>query len=414
MFLAFGCTTDNSGNTTVVPLAPTGLTATVVSTTQVKLNWTDNATNETGYKIQRKTGNGIFADIASTGTYITTHDDLGLTANTSYTYRVYAFNNAGNSIQYSNEVTVNTSTVSNSNISFIWSTYNPVTDSINSFLCRNGISSQLSGSANDIFAIGSDVYLCGRLNKLPTIWKNDIAYTLNINPYTRGNATSVFVQGSDVYAVGVVSSNTGGNKPALWKNNALTLLNINNGSSGWAKNVFVSGNDVYVVGYVDIGTTSSIYYPAFWKNGVLTRLATYGTASSVFVSGSDVYVVGDLNQIANSDNIPFLWKNGTTSQLAIGGEATSVFVSGSDVYVAGCQNILNNFIPTYWKNGNAVQMFSLFGIANSILVVGNDVYAGISGQYQSGDQLTPIYWKNGISTQFSNLEGWVSDIIVTP
>ncbi len=109
MFLAFGCTTDNSGNTTVVPLAPTNLSATVVSTTQVKLNWTDNATNEAGYKIQRKTGNGNFTDIASTGADITTHDDLGLTANTSYTYRVYAFNNAGNSIEYSNEVMVTTS-----------------------------------------------------------------------------------------------------------------------------------------------------------------------------------------------------------------------------------------------------------------------------------------------------------------
>ncbi len=108
IFLAFGCTDDNSGNTTVVPLAPTNLSRTVVSNTQVKLNWTDNATNEAGYKIQRKTGNGNFADIASTGADITTHDDLGLTANTTYTYRVYAFNNAGNSIQYSNEVTLTT------------------------------------------------------------------------------------------------------------------------------------------------------------------------------------------------------------------------------------------------------------------------------------------------------------------
>jgi uncharacterized protein (TIGR02145 family) len=108
MFLALSCTTDTTGNTTVVPLAPTGLTATVISTTQVTLNWTDNATNETGYKIQRKTGNGNFVDVASTGTDITTHDDLGLTASTSYSYRVYAFNNVGNSIQYSNEVTVTT------------------------------------------------------------------------------------------------------------------------------------------------------------------------------------------------------------------------------------------------------------------------------------------------------------------
>ncbi len=111
MFL-FGCSTNNNGVTTVVPAAPTNLTGTATSGTQINLSWTDNATNETGYKIQRKTGNGSFTDAGSTGTDISTFSDLGLTNNTTYTYRVYAFNSAGNSLQYSNEVTVITNTVS--------------------------------------------------------------------------------------------------------------------------------------------------------------------------------------------------------------------------------------------------------------------------------------------------------------
>ena len=37
-----------------------------------------------------------------------TFSDLGLTPSTSYTYRVYAYNSAGNSLQYSNEVTLST------------------------------------------------------------------------------------------------------------------------------------------------------------------------------------------------------------------------------------------------------------------------------------------------------------------
>jgi uncharacterized protein (TIGR02145 family) len=104
--LFYSCSTDNTNTTTVVPIAPNGLTATVVSTTQVNLSWTDNSTNESGYKIQRKSAGGNFTDVGSTGADIATFSDQGLTPNTSYTYRVYSYNSAGNSLQYSNEVTI--------------------------------------------------------------------------------------------------------------------------------------------------------------------------------------------------------------------------------------------------------------------------------------------------------------------
>lgn len=91
-----------------MPLAPTNLTGSVISTTQINLSWTENATNEDGYKIERKIGTGNYAVVGSTGSNMTTFSDLGLTPSTSYTYRVYAYNSAGNSIQYSNELTLST------------------------------------------------------------------------------------------------------------------------------------------------------------------------------------------------------------------------------------------------------------------------------------------------------------------
>lgn len=107
--LAFwSCSTNNNGTVTVVPIAPTALIGTVASTTQINLSWTDNATNEDGYKIERKNGTGSFSVIGSTGSNLTTFNDMGLSPNTAYTYRVYAFNGAGNSLQYSNEVTLTT------------------------------------------------------------------------------------------------------------------------------------------------------------------------------------------------------------------------------------------------------------------------------------------------------------------
>lgn len=110
-FTFLGCHTNNNGTVTIIPLSPTNLTATVASTTQVDLSWTDNATNEDGYKIERKTGSGNYTIVGSTGANISTFSDMGLTANTTYTYRVYAHNSAGNSPQYSNEVSVTTSGV---------------------------------------------------------------------------------------------------------------------------------------------------------------------------------------------------------------------------------------------------------------------------------------------------------------
>lgn len=102
-----GCGSNN-GVSVATPSAPTNLTANLISDTQIDLYWTDNASSETGYKIQRKTPGGDFTDVGSTGADMTIFNDLGLTPNTTYTYRVFAFNSAGNSIQSSNEVTVTT------------------------------------------------------------------------------------------------------------------------------------------------------------------------------------------------------------------------------------------------------------------------------------------------------------------
>ena len=70
VFLFFGCSTSSDGNgnstTDVVPFAPANLTGNAASTTQINLSWTDNSTNETGFKIERKSGTGIFTVVGTT------------------------------------------------------------------------------------------------------------------------------------------------------------------------------------------------------------------------------------------------------------------------------------------------------------------------------------------------------------
>ncbi len=65
---------------------------------QLQLNWADNSTNETGFKIDRKTGtSGTYAQIASVGAGITSYTDSTVIAGTNYCYQLYAYNTAGNS-----------------------------------------------------------------------------------------------------------------------------------------------------------------------------------------------------------------------------------------------------------------------------------------------------------------------------
>lgn len=104
----YSCSNSSDGNPTAVPFPPSNLTGTVVSATQINLSWTDNSTNETGFKIERKTGTGTYAFLGSTANDINTFNDTGLSPGTNYTYRVYSYNTGGNSPTYSNELSVAT------------------------------------------------------------------------------------------------------------------------------------------------------------------------------------------------------------------------------------------------------------------------------------------------------------------
>ena len=91
------------------PSAPSGLTGTAPSKSQVRLAWTDTSTNETGFRVERCRGGSCttFATVASLAAGSTAYTDSGLRASTTYRYRVRAWNDAGVS-GYSNIATVKT------------------------------------------------------------------------------------------------------------------------------------------------------------------------------------------------------------------------------------------------------------------------------------------------------------------
>ena len=115
VLLVISCSTSNDSNgnstTTVVPVPPTNLIGTVASSTQINLTWTDNSTNETGFKIERRTGSENYAIVGNANADILTYSDTGLLPSTNYIYRIYSYNSAGKSPTYSNEITVKTTAV---------------------------------------------------------------------------------------------------------------------------------------------------------------------------------------------------------------------------------------------------------------------------------------------------------------
>ena len=79
------------------PTAPSSLTATPVSSSQINLAWADNSSDETGFAIERAGNDGVWSPVTTTGANATNYSNTGLAAGTTYQYRVRSVNAAGGS-----------------------------------------------------------------------------------------------------------------------------------------------------------------------------------------------------------------------------------------------------------------------------------------------------------------------------
>jgi uncharacterized protein (TIGR02145 family) len=236
--ILIGCKKSDDGTVEVVPLAPTELKATIVSKDQINLSWKDNSTNENGYKIERKIDFGVFTELGSTATDITTFTDKTVSLNTNYTYRVYSFNKVGKSIQYSNEVsikTMNLPTISLISVKVnhfsvqdvryeftipsdggspitakgvVWSTSSNPTVEL-STKTSDGIGTQSIVKVKDGFPLGTKLYMRAyATNSVGTTYSNEIVFTtLNI-PELTTNAI-IFVTSGHAKLGGTVTSDGG-------------------------------------------------------------------------------------------------------------------------------------------------------------------------------------------------------------
>ena len=68
-----------------------------VEAASLRLSWSDNSSNESGFKIERRAAGGSYAQLATVGANVTSYTDSGLTSGRTYCYTVRAFNSAGTS-----------------------------------------------------------------------------------------------------------------------------------------------------------------------------------------------------------------------------------------------------------------------------------------------------------------------------
>ena len=90
------------------PAAPSNLSASTVSSSAIDLAWDDNSTDEDGFEVERSADGTNFSQIATVGSNVASYSDSGLSASTTYHYRVRAYNASGNS-GYSNTASATTS-----------------------------------------------------------------------------------------------------------------------------------------------------------------------------------------------------------------------------------------------------------------------------------------------------------------
>jgi len=80
------------------PAAPGSVGATAASHALVQLDWTDNSGDESGFRVERSTDGSNWTSVGATPAGQISYDDSdGVSAATTYYYRVAAFNGAGNS-----------------------------------------------------------------------------------------------------------------------------------------------------------------------------------------------------------------------------------------------------------------------------------------------------------------------------
>ena len=173
---------------------PTALAAASTTPVQVNLSWTDDATDELGFRIERSVNGGAFLPVGVVGANVTTFAATGLNPNTTYTFRAQAYNNAHLS-DYSNALIVTTpalavpatpmslTAVPNSHGQIVL-TWQDVSDNELGYYVEWGINGGVFNRvASAVLPTGSQTFVAGGLLSGTSVMLPGTAYTFRVQAY---------------------------------------------------------------------------------------------------------------------------------------------------------------------------------------------------------------------------------------
>jgi len=359
----------NSGTVTI-PTAPSSLSATANSSTQITITWTDNSNNETGFIIERSLSSGSeFAQVATVGSNVTSYVNTGLAGGTTYYFRVAANNSAGTSA-YSNVANATTTTVvtiptapsslaavtnSSSQITLTWA------DNSNNetgFIIERSLSSG-SGFAQ-VATVGSNItnYVNTGLTSGTTYYyrvaANNSAGTSaysNVANATTTTVVTIPVAPSSLAAV----TNSSSQITLTWTDNSnnetgFIIERSLSSSSGFAQVATVGSN---ITNYVNTGLTSgTIYYYRVAANNSAGTSAYSNVANATTTTVVTIPVAPtSLAAVTNSfSQITLTWTDNSNNETGFIIER-SLSSSSGFAQVATVGSNITNYVNTGLTSG---------------------------------------------------------------
>ncbi len=454
------------------PADPTGLSFSGVTVSSMTLNWTDNATNETGYLIYRSLDNSNFTLVTSLAANSTSYTATGLTPNTTYYWRVYAVNEGRLSSALSGAQTTNTVSLSGTRTIGATGDYGTLTAAI-ADIQNQGLAGSLTLEFLSDYAGGETYPIV--LTNLTTTSSN----TLTIRPAT--GVTGISLSGSSTNSIirienedyviidgrpggsgtnrEITITNAGNGPTVLFiddaSNNTLRFLNIvgsanTSNTSGvvmFSTTTRTTGNDNNTIEYCDInanGSAVGIYSAGttgkendgntiqnnrirdFYINATSTT-STYGirisTASTNFlITGNSLYQTSSRAYSTTTAIHYGISLNNTSGYFTV----TNNYIGGSDVNCGGTAYTISSGSARFWAievnvgttsstsiQGNTIQNFN---ISSGFTTSGSTLFGGIvitAGQTNIGTASGNIIGSTSGTSININLTGAATGPIIT-
>lgn len=240
--------------------------------------------------------------------------------------------------------------------------------------------SSVDSRANDIMVKQGNVYLAGRYNNKPCVWKNGILTILTTSFYD--GSASKFEENDPEVSIGYVQLiGNATTYPTLWIGATQIMLEqvadcFVSGVVSVSGNYVMSGSKNGIAGYWEKNGNQVIWHP-------LESVESFGIGLKYF--NNELYVFG--YKLIAADYHYGYWKSGAFVDVGIVESEVRMHAANiapnGDIFFVGYSKLTG--LPVYVKNTQKVEMPD-FGSLLGVEFRGNDFYFVADGQH---------YYKNG-------------------